>query len=305
MNIAHNFDRMLRIFKRQTLKPQYKKIGNISYKDNQSLHTFDHPYVFTSEVCKESHFYMPLYQYWCNQLKEEPCLQRKQWEFIYIIQSLYERGMLHESSKGIGYGVGQEKLPALFANMGCTVLATDAPVEISADWYNSDQHIGKNIAKLNENNICKDETFKKKVTFDYLDMNHIPEALKDFDFCWSACAFEHLGSIDKGLEFVENSLKSLRPGGVAIHTSEYNLTSNEETLEDPALVLFRKKDYEKLVKKLVNQGHYVYPLSFKTGEGPIDHFIDLPPYFNKKPHLKLLIDKYVTTSIGIIVQKKK
>ena len=37
-----------------------------------------------------------------------------------------------------------------------------------------------------------------------------------FDFVWSACAFEHLGSILNGLEFVVNSVKCLKPGGVVL-----------------------------------------------------------------------------------------
>jgi len=67
--------------------------------------------------------------------------------------------------------------------------------------------------------ICPANIFKKNVEYRSVDMNDIPSDLKNYDFTWSACAFEHLGSIDSGLEFVCNQMKTLKNGGWAIHTS--------------------------------------------------------------------------------------
>lgn len=262
------------------------------------------PYTFTSELCKRSHFNLPLYSYWCSKIKEKPLMRRKQWEFIFIIHSLFERNFLESEMKGLGFGVGQEPLPSLFASMGCNIVATDAPMDIDAGWKNTGEHIGSEVGKLNERNICDEIKFRNKVNFRYVDMNNISPDLNNFDFCWSACAFEHLGSIQKGLEFVENSLKTLRPGGVAIHTTEFNLTSNDKTLEHPNLVLFRKQDILRLKEMLESKGHFVETISFDSGESTIDYFVDIPPYYRKKVHLKLELDNYVTTSVGLIIRKK-
>ena len=87
-----------------------------------------------------------------------------------------------------------------------------------------------------------------------VDMNSIPDDIEGYDFTWSACAFEHLGSIDKGLEFVKNSLKCLKPGGIAVHTTEFNASSDQNTLTSGPTVLFRKKDLELLGEEKCARG---------------------------------------------------
>ena len=38
---------------------------------------------------------------------------------------------------------------------------------------------------------------------------------------------DRIGSIELGLQFIENSMATLRPGGVAVHTTEFNLEDGE------------------------------------------------------------------------------
>ena len=143
--------------------------------------------------------------------------------------------------------------------------------------------------------------FDRLVRFAPVDMNAIPAGLEGFDLCWSSCAFEHLGSIEHGLRFVEASLRTLRPGGIAVHTTEFNLSSDTDTFEAENLCLFRRRDMEALLERLARAGHTPWPLNLYPGDGAIDAHIDLPPY--ALPHLKLQVGQYVTTSIGIVVQK--
>jgi len=63
-------------------------------------------------------------------------------------------------------------------------------------------------------------------------MNAAPSDLSDFDFCWSASAFEHFGSIDQGLAFIERIIECLKPGGRAVHTTELNVSSNDDTVAE-------------------------------------------------------------------------
>jgi hypothetical protein len=133
-------------------------------------------------------------------------------------------------------------------------------------------------------------------------MNEIPGHLTDFDFCWSSCALEHLGSIEHGLKFIERSLDCLKPGGWAVHTTEYNLSSNTHTLQSGGTVLFRQCDMEALTERLTAKGHKVAPFDLEPGLAPIDRYIDVPPY-RVQPHLKLALEGYATTSIGVIVQR--
>ena len=58
---------------------------------------------------------------------------------------------------------------------------------------------------------------------------------------WSSCSLEHLGSISHGIEFILNSLKCLKQHGVAVHTTEFNLSSNEETLNEKIVASLEKR----------------------------------------------------------------
>ncbi len=145
-------------------------------------------------------------------------------------------------------------------------------------------------------------------------MNMISPDLTGFDFCWSICAFEHLGSIAHGLDFVENSLATLRPGGIAIHTTEFNIEPDGPTIDNWVTVLFQRKHMIDLADRLRAKGHEVAPFDFDYGSKPLDYFIDIPPYHGQASdhlvawlgqpgHLKMCIDGFVSTCIGMIITK--
>lgn len=255
-----------------------------------------------SRLCTQDQFQTSQYIYWCRQMHALYRFHRKQWEFCYIAQALYERGMVGPGKKGLGFAVGLEPLPSLFASYGCEIVATDLDVESArqAGWVDTNQHMADRDG-LNNRGICEREAFNRLVSCRATDMNDIPPDLKVFDFTWSSCAFEHLGSIQLGLEFVLNSLKCLRPGGVAVHTTEFNVSSNSDTLSTGGTVIFRRRDIEELAHRLRAEGHKI-ELDFDLGNGPADYYVDRPPY-HSAPHLKLHLDRYVSTSIGLIVQK--
>lgn len=261
------------------------------------------PVPFRSESCSSHHFLMAAYAHWCAEFKEHPALRRKQWEFVYILQGLWERGLLAPGMKGVGFGVGREPLTAVMAQRGCHVTATDLELDAqtAAGWSESNQHSAQ-LSDLNERGICDADKFEAQVRFMPVNMNAIPRSLTGFDFCWSACCFEHLGSLEAGLDFYRNSLKTLKPGGVAIHTTELNLSSNDDTLDHYNTVLYREQDLRGLIEGLEAEGHYCEPLLIHHGSQPIDGFIDMPPYLSD-PHLRLAIGKYVSTSVGIITRK--
>lgn len=255
-----------------------------------------------SQACTQTQMDDPLYRQWCAELWEAPSTHRKQWEFCYILQALEANGVLQAGGRGLGFGVGDEPLTAAFAARGIGVMATDLDVEIAAQqgWVETDQH-ARSKEVLNSRGLCPQEQFDRLVQFRFMDMNAIDQDLRGFDFCWSACALEHLGSIEQGLQFIEASLECLRPGGVAVHTTEFNCQSNDETLDNASTVLFRQRDLIKLAKRLRRRGHEIV-LNFNTGDQPLDLHIDVPPY-SQSNHLKLQIAQWVTTSFGITIQK--
>lgn len=256
-----------------------------------------------STPCRQDSFDAPYFAYWAGVLRQPLRYHRKLWEFVFICQALSERGALQKNARGLGFGVGSEPLSAFFASTGCEIIATDMDGldAESLGWSASHQHAtGK--AALRKPNLCSDEIFDRHVIFQTCDMNYVPADLTGFDFCWSACALEHLGSIEKGLDFIERSVECLKPGGLAVHTTEFNVSSNDETVDNRGTVLFRRRDFEELAKRLHNNGHTLAPLNFDVGDQPMDRFIDVPPY-RPCPHLKMALWGFTTTSYGLIIQR--
>lgn len=255
-----------------------------------------------SRLCTEEQFSAAEYREWCSRIHEAPRLHRKQWEFYYIAQALSERGMLREGRRGLGFGVGQEPLSALFASLGCSIVATDLDLATAQrfGWVDTSQHAG-GLTSLNTRGLCPDEQFARLVSFRIVDMNAIPADLSGFDFVWSSCSFEHVGTIDLGKRFVLRAMDCLRPGGVAVHTTEFNVSSNFYTLFSGGTVLFRRTDIESLANQLTAAGYRI-DLDFDLGSSPADQYVDHPPY-KSEPHLKLAIADYVSTSLGLIIEK--
>ncbi|MFT4068965.1 SAM-dependent methyltransferase [Paraburkholderia sp.] len=258
----------------------------------------------SSQLCTALQFREPEYARWCREMRSPARLARKQWEFVFVLEALWRSGMFAGGRRGLGFGCGNEPLPAVMAKYGCEIVATDLDTREAAEkgWVDTDQHAAT-LDALNGFGICPDGIFRRRVSHEFANMNVIPEKFTgQFDFVWSCCAFEHLGSIRHGLDFVKNSIKCLRPGGVAVHTTEFNLSSNDDTLEDPGCVIFRRRDMEQLRAELEGEGYSVAPFNFNAGSEPVDHHIDAPPYA-ETPHLKIMLEGYVATSIGLIVRK--
>src|SRR5262249_52759530 len=144
-------------------------------------------------------------------------------------------------------------------------------------WIESNQHV-KSFLKLRRADICPDQARLETIDGAYLDMNSIPSELSGkFDFCWSVCSLEHLGSISNGLNFVQNSLAVLKPGGVSVHTMEFNVNEGE-TIDHWPTVLFQRHHLMELAERLRSKGFEVYEMDFDKGRGILDGFVDIPPY---------------------------
>jgi SAM-dependent methyltransferase len=234
----------------------------------------------------------------------EMLVHRKMWEWLFICAALDERGMLRPGRSGIGFGVGTEPLVALFASRGCRVLATDLDPERARarGWTGPGDQYAGDVAGLNKAGLCDAEAFASRVSFRHVDMNDLPDDLGAFDFSWSSCAFEHLGTLERGLAFVENQMRFVRPGGVAVHTTEFNLSSDDATVADGPTVLYRRRDLLALVARLRRAGHRV-TLDLTEGDRPADLHVDSPPF--TETHLRTRLADYDVTSVALVVDKPR
>jgi len=264
-----------------------------------------------SQLCRFATLDSAVFRGWAERLREPWRAHRKLWELAFICQALEERGMLREGRSGLGFAVGAEKLPAAFAARGCRITATDLPGddERNRPWAASGQWVG-NLEALNASGLCPDRVFRDNVGYRPVDMNHIPADLGGYDFTWSTCSFEHCGDLDLGLRFLERQMDCLRPGGVAVHTTEFNLSSNDATLAEGPCVIYRLRDVESVCQRLVSRGHRVEPIDLDPGSDPLDRVVDVPPYHQwatdppaRIKHLRLNLAGYASTSIALIIQK--
>lgn len=233
------------------------------------------------------------YLRWMTEFGRPPNLERKSWEYAAISRALDAAGCLAPGRRGLGFAVGKEPLAAAYAAHGCEIVATDLAMtdRRAAEWKGIRQD-------------AREPSPHSGVSRREADMTAIPVDLTGFDFCWSSCAFEHLGSVEAGLAFVEASVRCLRPGGWAVHTTEYNLDSDTDgatrTVQRGPTVLYRRRDIEELARRLGSAGHRLAPLAPWRLTGILDGFIDLMPYHYSTLILRLA--GYRVTSAVLVIQ---
>ena len=267
-----------------------------------------------SSVCRYEHFLTDWYERWSKILPLDIYGQdssprpkrphRKAWEWCAIAQALDERQMLRHGRSGCGFAVGREPLAALFASRGAQVLATDLDVDKSlVEWVSTGQHAASLDALYQPRLISRSE-FDENVRYQPADMRDLPNFDQQFDFIWSSCSIEHLGGLEPGLEFVEKAMALVKPGGVAVHTTEFNVASNDATIDTGWSVIYRRRDIEALDYRLRKIGCGLAESDFFAGDHPFDLAFDEAPWNKEgRQHVKLLMDGHLATSMILIIRK--
>ena len=131
-------------------------------------------------------------------------------------------------------------------------------------------------------------------------MNDIPNDLSGFDFLWSCDSLEHIGGLEHGLKFIENAMACLRAGGITVHTTEFTLASNEESMNLP-ICLFTEGDRQELTEQLCTIG-YALDLNLTHGRHQLDQLVlDEPPPWEIS--LKEHLFNHTITSFGLFIHK--
>jgi hypothetical protein len=262
------------------------------------------PFMTTSSCSARDFFHPRFKELWDALHVDQPYfLHRKYWEWVYIANALSP--LCKPGARGLGFAVGStETLAAYFASLGARITASDAPAEIGigSGWQKGGE-FAVGFDALPYKDILPFELMKERVEYREVDMNAIPADLHGYDFCWSSCSLEHLGTLEAGLDFVVNSVENtLKVGGVACHTTELNLSSNNDTVESGATVIYRQRDLQRLIDTLRSRGHHVQDLMIAPDSLAIEGYVDTPPY-GPPLHLKLQLMGYVCTSVAVIVTR--
>ena len=106
------------------------------------------------------------------------------------------------------------------------------------------------------------------------------------------------------MQFVIHAVEdTLKVGGVAVHTTEFNASSNEDTVSEGPTVLYRHRDMVELVERLRERGHQVEDFVIGPTAHHLDFHVDVPPYHQNLVHLKLLLEGHVATSVGLVIRR--
>lgn len=256
--------------------------------------TFERP---DSQLVSASQIYEPACQKWFSRLGHGLSMDRKLWEYAYILQAIHTYGLVLPGARGVSFGCGKELAVSILAAEGCEILATDYVPDLDSEqtWE------ARGLDDLFFRQIIDREAFEKCVSFRHLDMNSIDEDIRGFDFCWSTGSLEHIGSHANGLAFIENAMACLKPGGIAVHTTEFTVSSDTVSYDSPELSFYCRADIESLAERLLGSGHLII-LNFDRGTTLADTHVDLPPYHYGRT-LAAHFHSHVITSIGLIIQK--
>jgi hypothetical protein len=230
---------------------------------------------------------------------------RKAWEWAYIAEMASQAAGSRTGGGALGFGVGNEPLPALFASWGMDVVATDQAPETGSKWAGTGELLS-GLEGLSRPHLLSDEELARRVTTRAVDMNQVPGDLGTFDLIWSSCSIEHLGSPELGLDFVRTSCGLLRPGGVAVHTTELELTRRDITADHGYCAVYRLDDLREFAERMRADGYEISLNTHVSLDTAQDRWIDLGPakaVLVDLAHLRVVIGDSVTTSIGLLIRK--
>lgn len=147
------------------------------------------------------------------------------WRQAYVLQALRRYGMLAEGARGLGFGLddGDRGLSRALAAHGPALTATG---------------FGEGAGPRR------------------VDPDALPRDLVDFDFLWSVDALGALPSADAGVRFVEEAMRCLRPGGLAVHVMPFALDNSSRGAPLPGPT-YRRGDVERMGLLAISRNHEV------------------------------------------------
>ena len=257
---------------------------------------------YSAGVLSQEQVLSPDFHYWISQLRLPLLINRKYWEYFVLLHQSFLAGLFERSSSHvIGFGVGNEPIPAYFASQKVRVTATDYIEGPSAEaWSGTNELL--NFEKLIRPDICSTAMFNSFITVQSVDMNNIPIQFHNkYDLCYSLCSLGHIGGFSYSRQFILESLNVLKPGGVAIHTFEMDL-DNGERYEHPDHTIFLKADVISIIAEVKSMGFKVERHALEQGNGYLENYLDQYP-FGSSPHLFLDLNGHRSLPTVLVIKK--
>ncbi|MGG5822593.1 hypothetical protein [Falsiroseomonas sp. HW251] len=254
--------------------------------------TLEHP---VSQLCTASQFADPAFLEIVGAMGLRAAPSRSQWEQAWIVSVLATAGLVAPGRAGLALACGRERIASLLASRGVQVTATDGQEREAR----AAEHRRLELFYPEIIPIADFDQLVRFMRLDTRDVGRVSPA--GFDFCWSLGVPERLGSVQAAVEFLEASLAPLKPGGLAVHSFAFNLTSETVTWEMPDLVMLRRPDIEAMAARLRQKGHTLLPLNTHPGLLPEDEMVKTDQV--GPPGLRQRHGVVVSTSFGLAIRK--
>src|SRR4030042_3099849 len=170
-----------------------------------------------SKICDAADWFDPeLLTVIQQHLQEVPRFHRKQWEFAMIFLMLQKLGLLNNRNIGLSMGGGKELLLYAIARQINKLIVTDL-YDPSTEWDCARTGDPDEFIKMNKP-FPVDDSHVQALRMDMLQLEFKDET---FDFCYSSCAIEHIGSDTDFRQHLQEAYRVLKPGGIYILTTEF------------------------------------------------------------------------------------
>lgn len=211
-----------------------------------------------SQPLTSAQFDEPTYSEWMSTLSQDAEPTELHWGEAFVLQALHHYGVPIDRARVLGFGDGNA-LPAYFAGRGCSVLvAAVRPDAVPG------RDPGLALKNLHRSELCSASRFFEAVDFGVVDIHALPPGVADFDFLWSFGVADTASGRAGFARFIQESLRCLRPGGMALHLFHYSgLVGSQPPPQ--ALAGFGRAEIERIALSLIAQGQEVAQLKFDIG----------------------------------------
>ena len=196
-----------------------------------------------SQACTLAQFKEPVFADWARHVgvgRETGSIAT--WERVFIMRVLDRYDVARSGARGLGVGGIGDPLADALASAGCRLVLTspapsDAPLPVGA-------------------------------TARTLDPHSLPDDIAGFDFCYVTRDAGPDADRQGTLRFVEDLLRGLKPGGLAVVMLAMDVLEDVEG--DGTFAGLPRRDIDRLALVLVSRGHQVAQLRHIGGEAVLE-----------------------------------
>ena len=167
------------------------------------------------------------------------------WHRAFILQVMKRYGFFESGAKGLCLGDQDAGLAAFLADQGSPIL------------FGTDIHHGPALG-------AGDIPTSAYLSVAEMDYENLTADLRGFDFLWSVGTGNQMGGVRETSTFVEQAMRALRPGGLAIHIFDISPSIKNLALEDRVLsdTMLRRDDIIRIAVTLISRSHEVAQMNF-------------------------------------------